>query len=303
MTSRTIPNLFLIGAPKSGTTSLAYYMSQHPSIFVAPTKEPHFFCPEFTPRFVRNGNAYASLFGGARDQHRWVAEASTLYMYFQESIARIVAYNPDARFIAMLRDPLKMVPSWYAHLCASPNILEDCKTLDEAWSLVESRKRGERIPNGCQVPPLLFYDEIAKYHKQLQMLWQCVHRNRIHVIIFEKFHEDPRESFSELCDFLEIPRCPTIRFAVKNARKAWRSETFRSVVSNPIVPRLRDALYSIGLWDVVRSLKPLVYRDQQTVPVSRRIQEEICACYREDVSALRTLLALPLEGWLKTDSQ
>ena len=75
------PNFFFVGAPKCGTTSIAYYLSQHPNIFISNPKEPHFFEEEI-PRGIKSLKAYESLFSNAKNHHK-VVNHSLNYRSFQ----------------------------------------------------------------------------------------------------------------------------------------------------------------------------------------------------------------------------
>ena len=66
-----VPNLFLVGAPKCGTTSLYMYLKQHPEIYMSGNKEPHFFCPDLKSRkYILNEQDYMALFAPSRDGGR-----------------------------------------------------------------------------------------------------------------------------------------------------------------------------------------------------------------------------------------
>ncbi|NLF38083.1 sulfotransferase, partial [bacterium] len=107
MTMR-LPDFFIVGAPKSGTTALHAYLGRHPSIFVPARKEPHFFGSDIvSPAFVRDRDAYLSLFAGATTEAR-VGEASIWYLYSKRAAREIKEFNPDARIIIMLRNPVDM---------------------------------------------------------------------------------------------------------------------------------------------------------------------------------------------------
>ena len=105
------PNLFIVGAPKSGTTALYEYLKVHPEIFMSAYKEPHYFGSDLRgPRmeqFRGNDRKYLSLFAAATNE-KWVGEASIWYLYSQRAAQEIKAYDPNAAIIIMLRNPLEM---------------------------------------------------------------------------------------------------------------------------------------------------------------------------------------------------
>jgi hypothetical protein len=115
MTSRR-PNFFIIGAPKSGTTSLYEYLEGHPDVFMSPVKEPFYFSPDVSTGarqrylYAPDHAAYLELFASAAAEAR-IGEASTTYMVSHEAPELIGAFAPDALLIAMVRNPVDMVHS------------------------------------------------------------------------------------------------------------------------------------------------------------------------------------------------
>src|SRR5919108_5774969 len=107
------PNLFIVGAAKAGTTSLYHYLAQHPDVYMAPMKEPHFFSqirpdPKLEAFFphVDNEAKYLALFAAAGDE-KVRGEASTSYLWHPDVADAIRSKRPDAKIVAMLRDPLE----------------------------------------------------------------------------------------------------------------------------------------------------------------------------------------------------
>lgn len=113
--SKRKPNLFIIGAMKSGTSSLCSYIAEHPDIFMSHVREPMHFSRDEN---WRRGHAeYLELFSDAADQ-AYVAEGSTEYTKrpFREGVAtRIHEFNPDARLVYVMREPFSRLVSQYRH--------------------------------------------------------------------------------------------------------------------------------------------------------------------------------------------
>ena len=111
------PNLFILGAPKCGTTSLYTYLREHPNIFFSHIKGPHYFATDFENyRSVKTKVDYANLFSEANAQHSIIGEASVLYLYSENAIKGIYNDNPNAKLIIMLRNPIEVVQSWHAQM-------------------------------------------------------------------------------------------------------------------------------------------------------------------------------------------
>ena len=101
------PNLFVVGAPRAGTTSLYHYLRQHPEIYMSPLKEPHFFShsnPQ-SDTVVKHQDAYLRLFDAARGE-KLRGEASPAYLADPDAPARIKDASPEAKIVAVLREPV-----------------------------------------------------------------------------------------------------------------------------------------------------------------------------------------------------
>ena len=112
-----MPNFLIIGAMKSGTTALYYYLEQHPQVYMSPVKEPNFFCSEENSDgdFATRLGAYQDLFRDVSGE-KAIGEASHCYLYEPEAAARIQEYITDAKLIAVLRDPVDRAYSHFLHM-------------------------------------------------------------------------------------------------------------------------------------------------------------------------------------------
>src|SRR5437762_6880111 len=106
-----LPNFLILGAAKSGTTSLYHVLKQHPQVFVTEKKELHFFVKEHWYR--RGMRCYARHFAPARAEHRAVGEATPVYLCHPAAPHRIREHLPEARLIAIVRDPVQRAHSHY----------------------------------------------------------------------------------------------------------------------------------------------------------------------------------------------
>ena len=117
----TMPNFLIIGAMKSGTTALYYYLEQHPEIYMSPVKEPNFFSSQERENaagaVARIGN-YRDLFRGVSGETA-IGEASHSYLYEPGAAAEIRRYAPEAKLIAILRNPIDRAYSHFLHMVRS----------------------------------------------------------------------------------------------------------------------------------------------------------------------------------------
>ena len=112
----SLPNLFVIGAPKCGTTALVDALSQHPRVHV-PKKEIRYFDARTFYDFAEDaqvrtiGQYLAHFDSNAARQAAFRVDGSVFNMYDADSIKEILALNPDARFVVVLRNPLDAAKS------------------------------------------------------------------------------------------------------------------------------------------------------------------------------------------------
>jgi len=260
-----MPDLFIIGAPKSGTTSLYEYLKGHPEVFMSVVKEPCYFARDLAHDhsgnflvYERDEALYTALFDEATPEQKRAGEGSTRYLYSKDAPALIREASPEARVIAMLRNPVDMIHSLHAHKLAAAT--EDLADFKDALDAEADRHAGRRIPAHSN-PTLATYRDRARFGEQLPRWFDTFGRNRVHVIIFEDMVRDPAGEFRRLLEFLEIdPDYVPASFAAYNTAHAARSLSIRRVL-NTRLPQ----------W-VVWSLLPKVIGDTRTRGVVRRFR-------------------------------
>jgi len=136
------PNFFIVGAPKCGTSALFAYLNQHPQVFMAHLKELHFFGTDVRYPARPTLDQYLLHFAKAREELR-VGEASTSYLFSQSAAQEIRAFNPAARIVIMLRNPVDMMYSLHSEMLYWLN--EDIEDFEAALEAEEKRKVVENI--------------------------------------------------------------------------------------------------------------------------------------------------------------
>lgn len=282
------PNLFLVGAPKCGTSALHDYLAQHPDAFMSTPKEPHHFCPDVAAPFaVRDEAAYRALFKSARE--RVVGESSATYLYSKVAAGEIYAANPDARVVAVVRNPLEMIPSLHAQ--RRVNGTEPCTTLAEALEAEPKRRAGE-LPAVGAFP---FYHDAARYTEQLRRYLDVFPAERVHVVVFDDFKRDVGGVYADLLRFLGLaPFTPN--FKIVNRNKRVRSAAVQRVVENPASwpNRLPGPVgrFAYKALDKLNSAPGV--RTELEPAVAERLKRD----FGDEVESLSDLLGRDLRGWL-----
>jgi hypothetical protein len=208
--NQTKPNLFIVGAPKCGTTSMYKYLKQHPEIFMSEPKEPRYLCTDFREEAKQNNSqsyfpiktrkGYKKLFAGAQN-HKIIGEASPIYLYSETAVKNIKNLNKNAKIIIMVRDPVKQVYSWYYQSIQTG--MESAMSFEKALKLEPARKKGRRLPTQ-RFPSSYFYREIASYGTQIDRFKKAFSSQQIKTILLQELKEDPGKTYRNVLNFLEV---------------------------------------------------------------------------------------------------
>jgi len=244
------PDLFIIGAPKCGTTSLFNYLQGHPEVFLPRPKEPNFFAAEPYAHsrlaYPQEMDRYLALFAAAGDAKR-VGEASTSYLESPEAAGRIREFNPEARMVAMLRDPVEMMYSMHGMRVAQG--VEPITDFAAALEAERTRPGYGTVGDGSSVR----YRDRARYAEMLPRWFETFGRDRVHVIITEELAAEPEPTFVRLLEFLEVD-------------PAYRPDTFRRY-NTSLKPR--SLLLSRLTANLPRRKAPRNVLDHLLLPVGR----------------------------------
>jgi len=232
---KRIPDFFIVGHAKSGTTALYEMLRRHPQIYMPEAKEPWFFATDMRPRFqpARAGatpetlDEYMSLFGQARPEQR-VGEASSSYLWSHTAAGRIAEVQPAARIIAILREPASFLRS--LHLQLLQTHVESTRDLRKAISLESARRRGERVPRRSHRPQLLQYTEHVRYVEQLRRYHAVFPAEHVLVLIYEDFRRDNEGTVRRVLRFLEVDDTAPVEVMQANPTVLMRSQQLDDLV-------------------------------------------------------------------------
>ncbi len=299
-------NTFIVGAPKCGTTALFSYLSSHPEVSTPAEKhkEPHFFATDLPGyQLCKDLESYHELFAGATGSQQVLLEGSVFYLYSNCAIQNVWNYNPDAKLIAMLRNPVEMVHAMHAQLVFSRD--EDELDFAKAWQLVAERKAGNCIPKYNRAVEVLFYDEIARYAEQLGRLLAIVPEEKFMLIFYDDFKKDTAGAFKAVLDFLELEPVETDLKPV-NISKRQRFQWLANLTERPPEPLLNAYLSlkkRLGLEGKELNLRaPVIKMNVVTAPrepLPEEVESWIIEAYRDDIERLATLTRRNLDHWLK----
>src|ERR1700686_3079247 len=209
-----IPDFFVVGHQKSGTTALYEILRAHPEVFMPTLKEPRFFATDLRSRLRPRGVApaadnqlpytledYLALFAPATEG-QLVGEASPQYLRSRAAAAAIAEVQPQALIIAILREPASFVRSFHQQFLHANQ--ESERDLRRAIELEAARREGKQIPRGCHQPSELAYCEHVRYVEQLERFESAFGRERMLVLIYDDFRRDNLAVAREILRFLRL---------------------------------------------------------------------------------------------------
>ncbi len=300
----TMPNFIIIGAAKAGTSALYRYIRLHPQVYMSPKKEPHYFSfdsrskqtagPGDTIRLaVTDPKAYAALFDGVSDETA-IGEASPTYLYVPGTAERIREALPDAKLIAILRQPVDRAYSAYMHV-----VRDGRETIRDFVQAIEAEP--ERIKQNWG--PLWHYIEGGHYYEQLSRYYSVFPTDQIKVFLHDDFVKDPNAVIAEIFRYLGVETAFKPDMSAKpNVSGVPRSELVHRLLfqlfqrPNPLRAVSRKLFPEEMRWRVTAALRN---KNLRRVPLDPDLRKELTERYYHDgIISLGELLERDLSVWL-----
>lgn len=288
------PNFFIIGAPKCGTTSLSFWLSCHPDIFIPSIKEPHYFNFDFGPRYIKKKVDYLNLYNEANDSHSAIGEATTRYLYSRVAVPEILKFSDQPRFIVMLRNPIEMAYSLHDEEVYSG--YENIKDFKLAWNLQKSRRKGTNVPLLCPDQEILQYGDICKPGVQLNRLLRNVKRNRVLIITLDDLKSNPKCIYKETLNFLKVKDDVRSLFPVKNIARS-HSNTFLKYLSIGLVriKTLCNIKHNFGVQTLINERNTVI---RKRAKLEDDFHNTLVDYFMEDIKLTERLIKKNLNHWL-----
>ncbi len=201
-----VPDFFIVGHPKSGTTALYEMLRRHPQIYMPDLKETRFFARELHPDLEESSahpdtlEEYLSLFDAASPEQR-AGEASPSYLRSRKAAGRIAELEPAARIIAILREPASFLRSMHLELLRDHVEME--KDLGKAIALEEARHREQQIEDSAQQGPRYSVERV-RYVEQLRRYHAVFPPEQVLVLIYDDFRADNEGTVRQVLRFLGV---------------------------------------------------------------------------------------------------
>lgn len=289
-----LPNFFILGAPKCGTTSLAYWLSKHSDVFMCEPKEPQFFNTDFALQHRPKGlTEYENLFEAAGEIET-VGEATTGYLVSQVAVKQILENIQSPKFIVCLRSPVDMVISLHAQRLKEG--YESLRSVEDAWTACSGRRQGAGIPILVPDAKMLDYRMFCKLGEQVDRLLSQVPRDRVHFILLEQLGTDPQGEFSRACRFLGVNPLPLNDFSHRNKGAYPRWLVLSRFVR--LIDRMKRVFGIAGGVGIGTGLGRM-NNVRRIASITESFRRELVVYFDEDIELLMKLTGLRLEHWRK----
>ena len=311
VTNQVKPNFFIVGAPKCGTTSLHEYLQRHPDVYMPFYKEPHYFGSDLKgSRFMQfrdKPEKYLKLFDDARGEKR-IGESSPWYLVSENAAQEIYAFDPNAKIIMLLRNPVDMMYSMWSQFRYSGN--EQIEVFEDALAAEPARKKGKLIRRAAHCITGLFYREMASYTEQVKRYYDVFGREN--VIIFDDFKSDTAGVYKDVLEFLEIDSQFTTNFDVVNPNKDVRVEWLQKLILSTgfSLMLLKDRLTYLATTsrfvpysyrtETVKGVINAYTKYEKRSPLTPTTRQQILSEFEPEIDSLGTLLNRDLSHWYQS---
>ncbi len=303
-----LPNFFLIGAAKSGTSAVFHALGQHPEVYVSEPKEPMFFAYDpdvkligggreirVSDRMVLDRDAYLSLFEGVRNENA-VGEGSTAYLHREEAAERVATEVPEARLLAILRNPITRAYSAFDHARL------------EGWELESDFLRAlelepERFQNNWT--SMVLYRHVGRYAAHIERWLRFFPPERFRIYVYEDFVRAPAKVLRDMFEFLGVEPSfsPDLSKRYHVARAPRHRLLHRVLRRRP--PRLVSAIARAMMSEDTRArlyLRTYEMNLRVPRPLPAEAASKLRGALADDVRALSELLGRDLTPWLDLEA-
>ena len=310
-----LPNFFIVGAAKSGTTSLYWYLSNHPDIYMSPIKEPNFFAKDLKINdfvgnyrepllfdlkkyfsndklpfvhiaYIRDLEVYLKLFKNVRNKSV-LGEASTSYLFSKVAAREIHRFNPSSKILIILRNPVDRAFSHYL-MNLQLGLTDNTDFLSEFFEDLQKTEKGWGISH--------LYLELGLYYEQVKRYLDFFTNKNVKIVLYEDFKSQPEKVLKEIFCFLGVKRDIFIDFS-----KKFNVSTF------PKFPRLNAFLKKNvvsfksynphGVKKFIKKNYKRMFFKSQKPSLSFEARIRVFDYFKNDIQNLGKLTGLDLKKW------
>ena len=303
------PNFFIVAAARCGTTTLSRCLKRHPQVCFSQPKEPHYFSQLNGKTSLENirTDYLDRFFPPYQPRHRAMGEGSVSYLYSEEAIRAILQFNPQAKFVAMVRNPMEMVHSYHYRLLYI--LEEDQVDFHKAWDFQEARAQGRHLPRLCRNPHLLQYAEVGRFGKYVEQLYRLAGQDQCMVIVFDDFKSQMLDVYKKVLTFIHVDYDGRTEFPHKQVSKTYKFHWLNRLLWHP-PKRVEHAVRKLDkptkgvkkrstVSRVISKFRQFNVIKKPLPPLEPHVRAILQESYSEDIDKLGQLLHRDLSHWKK----
>lgn len=298
MPERCFPNLFIVGAPKCGTTAMSHYLATHPRIFMSEEKgikEPGYFASDLAGwGAIASREDYLNIFRQAPINALYRGEASTTYLESHVAVRHIMKSSPDARLVVMIRNPVEIAQR--LHNQHMKSAIENIWDFEQAWHYQSDRLQRHYLPASFSDPRAFQYGERAKIGSHLSRLFKSAPKSQIHVIVYEDFASSPLSCYRTLLTFLGVHDHWPGKLPPVNASVNFRFPRIQAGLT--WAKALREQYKIPGGWGI-QKIFDRYNRRPNSLPLRPSFHRELQDYFRGEVELISDLLGRDFSNWLR----
>jgi hypothetical protein len=293
------PNFFIVGAPKCGTTSLNYYLQQHPDIFMSNYNEPHYFGKDLNKLnnvHITEKNKYLNLFLTVKDE-MVIGEKSPYYLFSSLAPLEIYKFNPKAKIVIMLRHPTHMIHSMHSQYYYSGN--ENERIFSKALRLEKERMKGKYIPKNIDlIEKLLYKTYVYKLPSQIKNYLDIFKKENVKFILLDELKNNVDETYKKLLQFLEVNSSFTPKYNIVNPYKTFRLKIIRDFIKkySPYFGDLRSKFMNKPL-GIMKFVEKINVRYIEQSLIDSRTKEKLDEEFFPIIKELEEIINKDLSHW------
>ena len=292
-----MPNLFIIGAAKAGTTALYDYLAQHPQVFLSRVKEPMFFSRD--EYYARGLDWYEGAYFEGAEAYPVRAEATPHYLYWSEKVApriKEVYEQRPVKFMVSLRDPVSRAYSWYWNMVREGREELD---FDQALRIEEYRLKQNRDELYRLGSMVYGYSAGSRYASLLQPYLEFFPREDFFFVFQDDLKSRVNETCENIFDFLGIEPSMQINTSNSNPAAMPRSRLLHKTLKQRSLLKVFIKRFIPGR--VRRSLKSTMIqanlKETPYVPLDPQLDHKLRLSYRTEVEKLEKITGRELSSW------
>ncbi|MBT3417987.1 MAG: sulfotransferase [Flavobacteriales bacterium] len=298
-----LPNFLVVGAAKSGTSSLHEYLIQHEDIFM-PTinkegksvKEPQFLIKSKVEERLHfgiwNWDEYKFLFENVK-QEKAIGESTVFYLYYyKEAIKNIkLLLGNDVKIIILLRNPVDRAFSAFQHVS---------KSVKESLSFEDALNQEEgRLEKDLTLTPMVMYKDMGLYYNMVKAYKEKF--ENVHIILYEDFRDKTDEVLKDVFEFLEVNVKTKINSSTRYnvGGKRWKNQKMKNLFQKD---NIFKNIYMKFVPDIIKDkvkVKLVKISTNKVTSMNKKTKEHLEFFFKEDINKLSELIGKDLKHWTK----